>query len=146
MHPLLVPEQLNVTSETREVIRIVNLATACASVFGTNELGLGEINDHFLHIFVPENQEVPRDAADLYLSLKTQIFLAVLESEQGRARDQQLDDLFIKRLGNDLQEHHPSLPLTAVEHEFVANAKARKAMLWNESADIDSIRTCAVSG
>ncbi|KAI1767102.1 telomere repeat binding factor-domain-containing protein [Hypoxylon sp. FL1150] len=138
-HPLLVPEQLNVTSETREVIRIVNLATACASVFGTNELGLEEIDYHFLHIFIPQNQEIPRDAADLYLGLKTQIFLAVLEGEQGKARDRQLDDLFITRLEEDLIAHHPSLPLTAAEHEFLANAKARRAMLWNESADLDSI-------
>ncbi|KAI0181606.1 telomere repeat binding factor-domain-containing protein [Hypoxylon sp. FL1284] len=139
-HPLLTPKQFNFTSETREVLRVINLATVCASVFGFNELGLGEINDHFLDIFVPENQEVPRDVADLYLGLKTQIFLAVLEGDQEKARDQMLDDLFITRLEPGLQEHHPSLPLTAVEHEFVASAKARKAMLWNESIDVDSIQ------
>ncbi|KAI1411248.1 telomere repeat binding factor-domain-containing protein [Hypoxylon sp. FL1857] len=139
-HPLLYPEQLNVTNQTREVIRVINLATACASVFGTNELGLEEINDHFLRIFVPENQEVPRDTAELYLGLKTQIFLAVLETEQGKAREQLLEDLFVTRLENALQEHHPNLPLTIVEHEFVESARARKAMLWNESGDIDSIQ------
>ncbi|KAI1372246.1 telomere repeat binding factor-domain-containing protein [Hypoxylon crocopeplum] len=139
-HPLLYPEQFNIASQTREVIRIVNLATACASVFGTNELGLEEINDHFLRIFVPENQGVPRDAAELYLGLKTQIFLAVLENDQGRARDQLLDDLFVTRLETTLQEHHPGLPLVATEHEFVASAGARRAMLLNESADPDSIQ------
>ncbi|KAI1476516.1 telomere repeat binding factor-domain-containing protein [Daldinia eschscholtzii] len=139
-HPLLYPEHLNVTSQTREVIRIVNLATTCASVFGTNELGLEEVNDHFLRIFVPENQEIPRDAAELYMGLKTQIFLAVLESEHEKARDQFLDDLFVTRLESSLQEHHPSLPLTPAEHEFIANAKARKAMLLNESTDMDSIQ------
>ncbi|KAI2632484.1 telomere repeat binding factor-domain-containing protein [Hypomontagnella submonticulosa] len=140
VHPLLYPEHLNVTNGTREVIRVVNLATACASVFGTNELGLEELNDHFLRIFVPENQEVPRDAAELYMGLKTQIFLAVLENEEGKAKDQLLDDLFVTRLERALQEHHPNLPLTAAEQEFVANAKARKAMLQNESTDIDSIQ------
>ncbi|KAI0837450.1 telomere repeat binding factor-domain-containing protein [Hypoxylon sp. FL0890] len=139
-HPLLYPEKLNVANQTREVIRVVNLATACASVFGTNELGLEEINDHFLRIFVPDNQEVPRDAAELYLGLKTQIYLAVLETEQGKAREQLLEDLFITRLENTLQEHHPSFPLTAAEREFIENARARKAMLWNESGDIDSIQ------
>ncbi|KAF3070943.1 Telomeric DNA-binding factor trf1 [Daldinia childiae] len=139
-YPLLYPEHLNVANQTREVIRIVNLATTCASVFGTNELGLEEVNDHFLRIFVPENHEIPRDAAELYMGLKTQIFLAVLESEQEKARDQFLDDLFITRLESSLQEHHPSLPLTATECEFIANAKARKAMLLNESDDMDSIQ------
>ncbi|KAI0884963.1 telomere repeat binding factor-domain-containing protein [Annulohypoxylon maeteangense] len=138
-HTLLYPEQLNVASQAREVIRVINLATACASVFGTNELGLEEINDHFLRIFVPENQEVSRDAADLYLGLKTQIFLAVLETG-GMAKDQLLEDLFIARLENSLQEHHPDLPLSIIEYEFIANAKARKAMLFNESGDIDSIQ------
>ncbi|KAI0853900.1 telomere repeat binding factor-domain-containing protein [Daldinia vernicosa] len=139
-YPLLYPEHLNVTSQTREVIRIVNLATTCASVFGTNELGLEEVNEHFLRIFVPENHEIPRDAAELYMGLKTQIFLAVLESEQEKARDQFLDDLFVTRLESSLQEHHPSLPLTATEYEFIANAKARRAMLLNESTDMDSIQ------
>ncbi|KAI1457868.1 telomere repeat binding factor-domain-containing protein [Annulohypoxylon moriforme] len=138
-HTLLYPEQLNVTSQTREVIRVINLATACASVFGTNELGLEEINDHFLRIFVPENQELSRDAADLYLGLKTQIFLAVLETG-GLAKGQLLEDLFITRLDNSLQEHHPDMPLSVAEYEFVANAKARKAMLLNESDDNDSIQ------
>ncbi|KAI1136825.1 telomere repeat binding factor-domain-containing protein [Hypoxylon sp. FL0543] len=138
-HPLLYPEKLHVANQAREVIRVVNLATACASVFGTNELGLEEINYHFLRIFVPENQEVPRDTAELYLGLKTQIFLAVLETEQGKAREQLLEDLFITRLEDALQEHHPCLPLTATEREFIESARARKAMLWNESGDIDSI-------
>ncbi|OTA95178.1 hypothetical protein M434DRAFT_394078 [Hypoxylon sp. CO27-5] len=138
--PLLYPEQLNVTNQTREVIRVVNLATACASVFGTNELGLEDINDNFLRVFVPEGQEVPRDAAELYLGLKTQIFLAVLENEQGKAREQFLEDLFVTRLESALQEHHPNLPLTAVEHEFIESARARKAMLWNESGEVDSIQ------
>ncbi|KAI2632179.1 telomere repeat binding factor-domain-containing protein [Hypoxylon sp. NC1633] len=139
-HPLLYREQINVASQAREVVRIINLATACASVFGTNELGLEEINDHFLRIFVPEGQELPRDTAELYLGFKTQIFLAILECEQEKARDQVLDDLFVTGLENALQEHHPSLPLTLAEHEFVANARVRKAMLLNESADIDSMR------
>jgi protein TBF1 len=143
INPLLYPEHLNVTNGTREVIRVVNLATACASVFGTNELGLEELNEHFLRIFVPENQEIPRDVAELYMGLKTQMFLAILESEQGKAKDQLLDDLFVTRLERALQEHHPNLPLTAAEHEFIANARARKAMLQNESTDNDSIRMCA---
>ncbi|KAI0098595.1 telomere repeat binding factor-domain-containing protein [Hypoxylon sp. NC0597] len=138
--PLLSPDQLNVTNQTREVIRVVNLATACASVFGTNELGLEDINDNFLRIFVPEGQEVPRDAAELYLGLKTQIFLAVLENEQAKAREQFLEDLFVTRLESALQQHHPSLPLTAVEHEFIESARARKEMLWNESGEVNSIQ------
>ncbi|KAI5864450.1 telomere repeat binding factor-domain-containing protein [Durotheca rogersii] len=139
-HPLLYPEQLNLANQSRQIIRVVNLATVCASVFGTNELGLEEINDHFLRIFVPENQEVPRDVAELYLGLKTQIFIAVLECEQGKAREQSLDDLFLTSLESSLQGHHPRLPLTAAEREFVASAEARRAMLSNESADIDSIQ------
>ncbi|KAI1389012.1 telomere repeat binding factor-domain-containing protein [Hypoxylon trugodes] len=140
---ILYPEQLNVINQTREVIRIVNLATACASVFGTNELGLEEINDHFLRIFVPENQEVPRDAAELYLGLKTQIFLALLESEQGKAKDQLLEEIFTGTAGleNTIQEHHPAFPLTTAEHEFIASVGARRTMLLHESADVNNTQT-----
>ncbi|KAI2467257.1 telomere repeat binding factor-domain-containing protein [Annulohypoxylon bovei var. microspora] len=138
-HTLLHPEQFNVASQAREVIRVINLATTCASVFGTNELGLEEIDQHFLRIFVPENQEVSRDVADVYLGLKTQLFLAVLEAD-GMAKDQLLDELFVTRLENSLQEHHPNLPLSIAEYEFITNAKARKAMLSNESGDHDSIQ------
>ncbi|KAI1090090.1 telomere repeat binding factor-domain-containing protein [Rostrohypoxylon terebratum] len=137
-HPLLHPDKLNVTSETREVIRVINLATTCASLFRTHELTIEEIDDHFLRIFVPEGQQLPRDTADLYLGLKTQYFIAILESDP-TAKDHTLEKLFITGLETSLRTHHPDLPLSITEFDFLANAKARKAMLGNESSDADSI-------
>ncbi|KAI1445738.1 telomere repeat binding factor-domain-containing protein [Annulohypoxylon stygium] len=137
-HPLLHPDKLNVTSETREVIRVINLATTCASLFKTHELDIEEIDDHFLRIFVPEGQQISRDAAELYLSLKTQYFIAILESDP-TAKDRTLEKLFITSLETSLRTHHPDLPLSIAEFDFLANAKARKAMLGNESIDADSI-------
>ncbi|KAI1487068.1 telomere repeat binding factor-domain-containing protein [Biscogniauxia mediterranea] len=138
-HPLLDPNQLNITGQAKEVIRIANLASACASIFGTNDVSLEEINNHFLSIFVPDNQELPSDTAELYIGLKTQLFLAMLDDSQEKIRDQLLEICFDSGLEGTLQVHHPSFPLTASELEFIANLKAHKSMLLAESSNAERI-------
>ncbi|KAI1506370.1 telomere repeat binding factor-domain-containing protein [Biscogniauxia marginata] len=139
-HPLLDPEQLGITGQAREILRIANLASACASIFGTNDVSLEEINNHFLHIFVPEDQELSLDTAELYIGLKTQLFLAMLDDSQEKIRDQLLEICFDSGLESALQEHHPRLPLTTAELEMIANAKAHKAMLLAESNSTENIQ------
>ncbi|RYO91397.1 hypothetical protein DL766_001362 [Monosporascus sp. MC13-8B] len=139
-HPLLDAQKFNLAMEGREVIRIVNLATLCASVFSTNEICWEELNEQFLKVFVAEDQAMPQDAAELFLSLKTQIYLATLESEQRKPRDEVLESLFATELREKLQAHHPNTPLNETETRFIANAVARKAMLLNESNDPNNIQ------
>ncbi|RYP70579.1 hypothetical protein DL771_005398 [Monosporascus sp. 5C6A] len=139
-HPLLDAQKLNLARQGREVIRIVNLATLCASVFSTNEICWEELNEQFLKVFVAEDQALPQDAAELFLSLKTQIYLATLESEQQKPKDEVLEGLFTTELRERLHAHHPNTPLNETETLFIANAAARKAMLLNESNDANNIQ------
>ncbi|RYP78964.1 hypothetical protein DL769_003094 [Monosporascus sp. CRB-8-3] len=139
-HPLLDAQKFNLARQGREVIRIVNLATLCASVFSTNEICWEELNEQFLKVFVAEDQALPQDAAELFLSLKTQIYLATLESEQQKPKDEVLEGLFTTELRERLQAHHPNIPLNETETRFIANAAARKAMLLNESNDPNNIQ------
>lgn len=132
--------KLGIRDQTREVIRIANLASTCASIFGTNEITLEEVNNHFLRIFVPEGRPLSHDAAELYLGLKTQLFLAVLEGDLEKPKDQLLEELFVTDLEHSLQAHHPYLPLTISELDFIANSKSRKVMLSTASATTNSIR------
>lgn len=141
--PLLDAKKFRLSKRGREVIRIINLATLCASVFSTNEIGWEELNEQFLRVFGAENESLPQDAAELFLSLKTQIYLATLESEQLKSKDQVLDGLFTTGLRERLQAHHSDTPLSETETQFIASAAARKAMLLNESTDPDNIRMCS---
>ncbi|KAI1754701.1 hypothetical protein F4782DRAFT_552658 [Xylaria castorea] len=131
--------KLGIKDQTREVIRIANLASTCASIFGTNEITLEEVNNHFLRIFVPEGRGLSHDAAELYLGLKTQLFLAVLEGDLDKPKDQFLEELFVTDVEQSLQAHHPYLPLKISELDFVANSKSRKMMLSIASAPADSV-------
>ncbi len=140
--PLLDAQKLYLARQGREVVRIVNLATLCASIFSTNEIGWEELNEQFLEIFVAEHQALPHDAAELFLSLKTQIYLATLESEQPKPKGEVLDGLFTAGLQERLQAHHPDNTLNETELQFIASAATRKAMLLNESTDPDNIRMC----
>lgn len=131
--------KLGVKDQTREVIRIANLASTCASIFGTNEITLEEVNNHFLDIFIPEGGTLSHDAAELYLGLKTQLFLVFLEGDMEKTKDQILEEIFVLDVERSLQAHHPYLPLTTSELDFIANAKARRGMLLIASAPADSI-------
>ncbi|KAI0552772.1 hypothetical protein F4679DRAFT_533839 [Xylaria curta] len=131
--------KLGIKDHTREVIRIANLASTCASIFGTNEITLEEVNNNFLSIFVPEGRTLSHDAAELYLGLKTQLFLAVLEGDLDKPKDQFLEEIFVTDVEQSLQAHHPHIPLSISELDFVANSKARKVMLTIASAPADSV-------
>ncbi|KAI0203041.1 hypothetical protein F4808DRAFT_50489 [Astrocystis sublimbata] len=131
--------KLGIKDQTREVIRIANLASTCASIFGANDITLEEVDKNFLRIFVPEGRALSHDAAELYLGLKTQLFLAVLEGDLNKPKDRFLEELFVTDVERSLQAHHPCLSLTISERDFVANSKARKAMLLVASAPADSI-------
>ena len=139
--PLLDTHKFYLTQPGREVIRIINLATLCASIFGTNEIGWEELNEQFLAVFVAKNQPLSQDTAELFLSLKTQIYLASLECEPSKPKGKVLDGLFANGLHEKLQAHHPDMPLDGTEIQFIASASARRAMLLNESTDSDNIGT-----
>ncbi|KXJ96372.1 telomere repeat binding factor-domain-containing protein [Microdochium bolleyi] len=137
---LLDPYSLGVYDGDREIVRVANLAASCASLFSTLDIGLEEVNDQFLTIFIPQGHDLSQDAADIFLALKTQIFLAMLDGQQERTRDEILDEVFPTTMRAVLESHHIGWPLNSIETQFLIDAEARKAMLRNESNDADSIQ------
>ncbi|ORY60076.1 telomere repeat binding factor-domain-containing protein [Pseudomassariella vexata] len=130
--PLLNADHLGITgSEDREIIRMANLATACASMFGAHELGWPELDSYFLSVFVAKDQPMPSDVADLWTQLKTQIFVTSLETDPETSIDQLLDDIFPAGLEDQLKSHHPNLSPTAAEIQFLDVARSQKIILLN---------------
>jgi len=139
--PFLSADELGISEpEHRSTIRTTNLATFVSSVFGGQDVGFYELNDHFVETFVPDGEVVQKDPGMLYLNLKTQMYLsAISQEEQEMAREEILDDLFPAGLEEMLLARHPEIPLAASELEFVNEAKARREYLQNEPGDVDSI-------
>ncbi|KAI0142997.1 hypothetical protein GGR57DRAFT_369964 [Xylariaceae sp. FL1272] len=133
-------DELGCQDETREVIRIANLAAACSTIFSANEITLEEVNNHFLEIFLPEGGELTYDTAELYLGLKTQLFLAVLEGDMEKSKEEFLQELFVTGVEESLRAQHPDTPLNTTETDFLANTKTRKLMLLSASQPADSIQ------
>lgn len=127
--------------EDRAVIRTSNLATFVCSVFGGHDVGFLELNDQFIKTFTVEGVPLQKEAGDLYLNLKTQIYLsAVSQEEQERTREDILEDLFPNDLDRLLQSRHLDQPLSQSEVEFISSYVARREFLGNAPIDLDSIR------
>lgn len=82
-----------------------------------------------------------KEAGDLFLSLKTQMFLsAVTQEEQERTKEDVLEDLFPVGLDEFLVGRHPGTGLAQSEIEFLQVTQDRRDYLMMEANDLDSIR------
>ncbi|KAK8129369.1 hypothetical protein PG999_001749 [Apiospora kogelbergensis] len=134
--PLLYPDQLEIVDTgEQEIIRVANLATICSSIFGANELGWPDLDSNFLLAFVPKSKPMTSEVAELYIGLKTQMYLDLLENEQDSNRESLLKRLFVDGVETSLKQRHPDVPLVGAEKDFLANCNARKALLLEESSD-----------
>ncbi|KAK7949065.1 uncharacterized protein PG986_009951 [Apiospora aurea] len=134
--PLLYPDQLDIVDTgEQEIIRVANLATICSSIFGANELGWPDLDSNFLLAFVPKSKPMTSEVADLYIGLKTQMYLDLLENEKDSNRESLLKRLFVDGVESSLKQRHPDVPLVGAEKDFLANCNARKALLLEESFD-----------
>jgi protein TBF1 len=124
----------------RATIRTTNLATFVSSVFGGQDVGFYELNDHFIETFVADGEELQKEPGMLYLNLKTQMYLsAISQEEQEMTREEILDDLFPADLKEMLLARHSGTALSSDEMEFLKEAKTRRDYLQNETGDVDSI-------
>ena len=139
--PFLSADELNIREEEhRSTIRITNLATFTSSVFGGQDVGFYELNDHFMESFVPDGGELQKEPGQLYLNLKTQMYLSALSSEeQEKTTEETLNDLFPANLADILRARHPQMELTQAELEFINESNARKQYLQNDSGDETTI-------
>jgi len=125
----------------RATIRITNVATFAASVFGGQDIGFYELNDHFIDIFTPEDEALGTEAGKLYLNLKTQMYLSsLMQEEQDRTKEDILEDLFPPALDEIVVGRRSSAQLTKSELDFLDDCKSRREYFMNEPSDVESIR------
>ena len=73
--PFIRPLDLNMTdTEQVEILRKANQAMYMTSIF-TGELGLRDMDQNFLEVFVPEQGRLLKALGSIYLELKTQAFI-----------------------------------------------------------------------
>ncbi|KAF4633020.1 hypothetical protein G7Y89_g5099 [Cudoniella acicularis] len=139
--PFLSADELNIKEpEHRSTIRTTNLATFVSSVFGGQDVGFYELNDHFIVIFTPEGEPLGREAGQLYLNLKTQMYLsASSQEEQDRTKEDILEDLFPLSIDQIVSARHPGQPLAQSELDFIKDCNSRREYLMAEPSDAESI-------
>lgn len=147
-NPFLSADEFNIQEpEHRTTIRTTNLATFVSSVFGGQDVGFYELNDHFIETFTPDEQPFDRVPGQLFLNLKTQMYLSVTsQEEQERAKEDILEDLFPIGMEDMLLARHPNISLSEDELNFVESSRERREYLMKAPDDVDTIRksTCAV--
>lgn len=120
------------SSSQQEVIRKANMATFIASMLGSHDVSLQDLNEHFLEIFVPIGHRMLKWQCTIFLELKTQTYIsAVLNGEPNTAL--LLDELFPTTMNRLIIARHPDAAhLVPTEHDFVERLKARKQYLQEE--------------
>jgi len=134
-------EKLNIEELTqREIIRTTNLAIFVSGVFAA-DVGFYELNDHFLEAFVPLGETLSEEQSHLFLSLKTQVYIAALsQEEQERTKEEILQDMFPVNMRSFLDVLHPDKDLSQEEIDFVQLVYIRRELLLSESRDAESIQ------
>lgn len=134
-------DKLNIEAPAqREIIRTTNLATFVSGVFA-GDVGFYELNDHFIETFVPVGDFLSQEQGQLFLDLKTQVYISALsQEEQERTNEETLFEMFPDDIGSLLAMRHPEKSLSQTELEFIDELKKRRQYLTMESRDIESIR------
>ena len=141
--PFLSPADLDLLEPAQvDVLRKANLATFASGIFGTQEIGFSEMNEHFLEIFVPENGRLLKAQGSLFLELKTQAFIASMNTED-RSKTELLLGLFPDDIERRLLARRPGARnLAPSEQDFVKRAFSRRDILLgdiNNSAALDAL-------
>jgi hypothetical protein len=140
-HSFLQPTDLEVTESSQiDVIRKANLASFVSSIFGSQEIGFAELNDHFLDVFVPEGNRLLKAQSGLYLDLKTQAFIAAMNNKS-RTRTQLLYELFPEDMEQRLLARRPgSRQLAPSETDFVSRLNSRRDILLRKINDEEALK------
>lgn len=128
--PFLSATELDIHDSSQvEILRKANLATFVSSLFGTHEIGFHELNANFLEVFVPEHGRLLKVQAAIYLGLKTQAFIASMNSEE-RSKTESLYSLFSEDLEEQILSRRPGARgLAPGEQDFVKRAYSRREIL-----------------
>lgn len=134
-------DKLNLEEDTqREIVRTTNLATFVSGVFA-GDVGFYELNDHFLETFVPVGDSLSGEQGQLFLNLKTQVYISALsQEEQERTSEETVYEMFPDDIEILLNMRHPEKGLSQTEKNFIEDLKRRREYLINESRDVESIQ------
>jgi hypothetical protein len=117
------------------------MASFVSSIFGTQEIGFSEMNDHFLDTFVPEGGRLLKVQGALFLELKTQAFIASMNSKE-RSRTELLYELFPDDLEQRLLARRPGTrQLAPSEADFVKRARSRREILLGDINNPDAVHS-----
>lgn len=119
----------------REIIRLANHATFVTTVFGGQDIGFYELNEHFVNTWTREGEAMSRASGQLLMNLKTQIIVAALSAEE---QDGPVEDVIHKMFPADfhniLAQRH-SYPLTPDENQLLLDLDIRREYLINQGND-----------
>lgn len=119
-----------------------NITTFLLAVLGGQEVGFNILNDFFLDIFVPLGSRLSDWQATLFLELKTQAYIAALQSGQTIEKDTVLAQLFPRDLEDKLRSRHPDTKeLSSSEHRFVSCVNSRRDFVAGDSTEPQTIAT-----
>jgi hypothetical protein len=140
-HSFLQTSDLEITESSQvDIIRKANLASFVSSIFGSQEIGFSELNEHFLDVFVPEGGRLLKVQGALYLELKTQAFIAAMNSKT-RTRTQLLCELFPDDMEQRLLGRRPGTKqLAPSETDFVNRLSSRRDILLNDINNEDALK------
>ncbi|TGO21071.1 hypothetical protein BPAE_0244g00020 [Botrytis paeoniae] len=134
-------DELNIIDPAqREIIRLANHATFVSSVFGGQEVGFYELNEHFVNTWTREGEAISKASGQLLMNLKTQIIVAALSMEESdKPVEDLIDEIFSPEFRNLLSQRHP-YPLTDDELQLLVDLDIRRVYLINQGNDPAKIK------
>ncbi|KAK6598719.1 hypothetical protein ACHAPC_001906 [Botrytis cinerea] len=134
-------DELNIIDPAqREIIRLANHATFVSSVFGGQEVGFYELNEHFVNTWTREGEAISKASGQLLMNLKTQIIVAALSMEESdKPVEDLIDEIFSPEFRNLLSHRHP-YPLTDDELQLLVDLDIRRVYLINQGNDPAKIK------
>jgi hypothetical protein len=140
-HSFLLPSDIEITDPSQvDIIRKANMASFVSSIFGSQEVGFHELNEHFLDVFVPEGGRLLKVQGALYLELKTQTFISAMNTKD-RTRTELLYQLFPDDMDQRLLARRPGTrQLAPSEVDFVNRATSRRDILLGDVNNEEALR------
>ncbi len=127
--PFISPRDLNITAlEQVDVLRKANQALYMSSIF-TGEVGLRDMDQNFLEVFVPEQGRLLKAQGSIYLELKTQAFITANRTAAAQPL-LVMAELFPHDIESKLLETRPGQKtLAPSEQDFLKRMSSRRDIL-----------------
>lgn len=119
------------------MVQRINLATFCAAVFGSIQIGFSELNRSFMAAFVPDGGRLLKSQNGLFLELKTQAYISAL-SQKERPHEEVLEELFPKNMAEEwAAARGDRQQLTPAENDFITRCTKRRENIESETDQIE---------